>query len=756
MRRSVVVLLGLVLVLAPALPTLGAPGSGQDGDRAGENDSSSGPEDTNSSSGPGSSARFEGEHLALTVDPGLPGIRNLTLAGSGALVFEAVELPGNGAEWRIDNDSVRIRTSEARFRAEDVPELATQMRAEDGLVRVHVAPNVTIQPAEGDDGDAYRLTPASGPALWLAGENLTRDGDTIHVAGDAFTRAADGSSGSSGDGSQDGNASDRPRQEDQTREEAKRQDRSSSQPAQDGGYRVGPVRFTLSNDTIQDLTVRGEELLSALTLPGLRPAEQRQRAGELRLDGEDARLELRADGGLLLRATADAPITARLAPGVEVRTHEDAAFLSTGSLLVVAQGDDLDVRNRTLTADEDLRLVAKTGERPEDAVWRSPRPEPGAAELPVPFDGRFLSFTLNRTGLANLSVHGTPVGSVGFDAEPVQEVHQRGAQLTVEGEAFELHAVDAPTAVLRLEARNLTAELPARTTLPSGAVLLADIEEDELRLRVHRPADVLSNRTAIEHPPATVPVQRTEGPQPGLRTRSEGGELGITIPTPSTLATRFQGELNGTTGNVSLNLSLTRAMLIDDTNGNGRVDVGEPALASRALANGTAQVEGDALVSTFALWSGNLTVTVEPGDRTAKLTYEVHNLSAPPGTLFVLESEVGAPPGARLEPTDAGVVVRNGSLSARYAMAGPVTVDGHDAWAQRSIFVDSNDTVRVLLAYPAGDDIVHDPTLAIQSVPGASVVSRIAASPYAIGLGALAAAMLVGLTAWQRRRGPRP
>lgn len=765
MNKPVAVLVGIAMLIAPTLPTLA---QSQDGDRS----TSNGDDADGNATRAGSS--YRGQYWSLDADPDLPGARNLTLANGSAPLAASIELPGSGLDWRYRDDRARLTTSRALLQVEDDPDRELRLAVDDETpARIVLADTVTVENASDDDEPRYNLTLENGLRLRLTGDDVTRtqEGfevfDGLRLSGMSSSQEQpedeDGSE-TREDRSEPEEERDRETRENRTRDspeqrgDQEREDRADrDRQAHTGPYEVGSVTFTLGNDTLRDVRLRNTTVFSSVDVPGLMPAEEQKRGPQLRLDGQQARVRLVASEGLMARIEADEGLTARLGPDVEVDSRgEDELFLSAGNLVVVLQGDDLQLEEDRITADE-LRFNARTHERPEDPVWQQRATQArGPADLPYSFEGRYVAFQLHEGGLSNVSVHGTPLGDVAFPVSGVEEFRDRGSRLHAEGEAFELEVADTPAVQLEIEAdEGLALDLPASTTLPSGARVDVRVEEDELRLQVRQPDDVLSNRTFVEHRPAEVPVERTEGPSPGLRTRTEGGEFGITSSDPSTLAAQFQGELDGTRGNVSLQFGLARAMLISDTNGNGRVDVGEPAVAESSLSNGTTDVEGDVLVSRFPLWSGSLSLTVEPGNETAKVTYEAHNLSAPPGTLFVLETRLEAPPGAQLEPTDTGVEIRNGSLTAAYSAAGPVTVDGADAWAQRSIFVDSNDTVRVLLAYPAGDDIVHDPTLAIQSVGPAEVAQRLAASPYAILVGAGLAGLLVAGTV-ARRRAERP
>lgn len=750
MKRALVALLGLFVALAPISPTLAT------GHPTGDDQGPAG--------GDGASSTFEGEHLRFEIDRELPGLHNLTVVETGALVFDSIALPGSPTGASESDDRVRLRTDVARLDAQDDEDLPVYLDSDEGhRIELTLAPDVQVTEQAADDGVRYQLTPPEGPELALSADDGALDGDTISVEGQALFRAAQAANGSGDadppedDGDAGNESQARENESDRAPDRSDRSDTSvrERRVATDGNYTVGAVQFHLENDTITDLTFRNQTLFASLRIPDLRPAEVRHHGSHLELRGEDARFRVSGQDGMLVRAETEMRITAEIAEGVDARLEDDHAFLQTDRTSAVVQGDELRLSDGRLSADGELRIAVRSQVHAQGPVWMQDEAGRTPTQLPFTFEGRFVEFDLDATSLSNLTVHGTPLGEVSFDPVEPDQLRRAGSQLGVEGDGFELHAIDAPATQIRIEADGLSADVPNRTSLPSGAEILVHQEDDELVIRVTKPDGVLSNRTAFEHRPSEAPVERTEGPEPGLRAKTRGGELGVRSSDPGTVAASFSGRQNGTTGNVSMELGLTRAMLIEDTNGNGRLDVGEPAVAERALTNGTTEVQGDELISRFQLWSGNLSVVVEPGDETAKVTYEVHNLSAPPGTLFVLETRVQAPPGANLTPTDDGVKVQNGSMEARYSAAGPVTVDGGEAWADRSIFVDSNDTVRVMLAYPAGDDIVHDPTLAIQSVPGTQAIDRLTASPWAVVFGALAATMLVGVTVWQRRRGPR-
>lgn len=742
MNKTVVALLGLALLVAPAIPSL-AQGEAREGDDRG--------------SSPACPASFEGDHWAMGLDAELPGAVDVHLVAANATLAGELRLPGEELHCQVDDDRARLFTGQGMARFDDRSELRMNVETEDNAsAELVLASNVSVEEtADGEDEDRYRLTPEGGPTLVLSGEQLSRDGRTIEIGEDARLSAAqtpadrsqrETNASTQPDDGEDEAAVDERRDDRRDRAEDQRRDRRPT--VREGSYDVGAAELRLVNDTLRNLQWRNVTLLRSVELPGLTPAEERHRGPQLRLEGEDARVRLAAAGGLMARVEADAGVSAEIGQDVEVRQENDHVFLATDDLLVVVDGEDVELRGSTLQAEE-LRLHARSPQHHDDPVWR--QDQPSALSLPHTFEGRFIGFQLTEDGIGNLSVHGTPIGEVSYAPADIDRVRQRGAHFEAEGEAFELRVQDTPAAQLRLEADNLTADLSERTTLPSGAQVHVRVEDDELRLRVDRPAGALANETVAEHRPAPGGVERTEGPAPGLQTTSEEGQLGVQSTSTSTITTSFTSDAQGPEGNVSLQLGLARAMLIEDTNGNSRVDVGEPAVAERPLTNGTVNVEDDELVHRFPLWSGNLTVTVEPGEETAKVTYEATNLSAPPGTLFVLETNVGAPADANLTPTDTGVIVDNGTMQAEFSATGPVTVDGEDAWAQRSIFVDGDDRVRVLLAYPAGDNITHDPTVAVQS-SAVEVAERLAASPYAILLGAGLAGLLVAGTALHRRR----
>lgn len=747
MNKTVVALLGIALLVSPAIPSL-AEEHGEFDDR--QAPSSECPE------------AFEGEHWALAISPELPGATNVSLVEANTSLAQVIRLPGDELACDVDDDRVRLATDDARLRVDDREELRLQISIEDNAsAAIELAADVEVEPAE----DRYRLTPEGGPTLMLAGDNLTLDGDTIHVEEGAFVSLAREQSGEERSDDEaraqpddarersrgDDGAGDRGQGEDRPDEAEERPDRSDRQhraQVTEGEYTIGSADVELSNDTLHELTWRNVTVLRSVEVPGLTPAEERLQGPQLRLDGEDARVRLAAAGGLMVRMESDEGLEAELNPDLEVEEEGDHVLLASDEMLVVLEGDDVELRGNTVVAEE-LRLHARAQAQHESPTWQQDRAQ--TLGFPHAFEGRYVAFELTEDRLGNISVHGTPIGEVRYDEAQVSEVSQRGANFEAEGEDLELRVQDTPAVQLRLEATNLTVDLPERTTLPSGAQVHVQAEDDELRLRVDRPADALANRTVAEHQPPSQPLERTEGPTPGLQAESDRGELGVESTNPSTITTSFETQVDELDANVSVELGLARAMLIDDTNGNNRVDVGEPALAESSLNDGNVSVEDDALVHRFPLWSGNLTVMVEPGEETAKVTYTANDLDAPPGTLFVLETNLEAPPDANLTPTDTGVIVENGSMQAEYSATGPVTVDGEEAWAQRSIFVDGDDRVRVLLAYPAGDDIEHDPTVAVQST-ATEVAERLAASPYAVLIGAGLAGMLVAGTVLHRRR----
>jgi hypothetical protein len=758
MNKTVVALLGLALLVAPALPGLAqGQGNSEEVDDGGETSGEQG-EDRPSAACP---EGFAGDHWRMGLDAELPGARNVTLAASNATLAEQIRLPGDDLTCDVREDRVRLFTGVGQLQARDRAELPLTIGADDEeAAELVLAPDVEIEATE----DGYHLRPAEGPTLSLEGDELVREDRTISIGDDAeiATARPAGDDADRGEDptSAEGEAGSEDRDERSQREASPGRDRGGPDggderpqqrdrsPVTEANYSVGAVELRLDGDELRNVAWRNVTLFRSIDVPGLTPAEERHHGPQLRLDGEDARVHIVAAGGLMARMGADEGLVAEVGQDVEMREDDEAVYLSTDNLLVVLEGDELERTGRTVSADE-IELHARSPQHHEGAVWE---PEgPSVLGLPHDYQGRHVAFDLAGDRIGNLTLHGTPVGEITFDPVTVDEVDRRGANFEAEGEDFELRVQDTPAVQLRLEATNLSADLSERTTLPSGAQVHVDVEDDELRLRVDRPSDALANRTIAEHQAPSAPVERTEGPAPGLATEDEQGRLGIESESPNTITTSFSNRTDDLDANVSVELGLARAMLVDDTNGNSRVDVGEPALAERPLANGSVAVEDDQLVHRFPLWSGNLTVTVEPGEDTAKVTYVATNLSAPPGTLFVLETNVVAPPDANLTPTDTGVVVENGIMQAEYSATGPVTVDGEEAWAQRSIFVDGDDRVRVLTAYPAGDNVTHDPTVAVQST-ASDVAERVAASPYAVVVGAGLAGLLVAGTVIHRRR----
>jgi hypothetical protein len=745
MNKTVVTLLGIALLIAPAIPSF-AQADEQGEDRPA---SSECPE------------AFEGDHWSVSLTDA-PGLGSVVLAQHNVTLADAIQLPGEDATCEVREDRLAVTNDEAKLRMEDSEELRVAIQVDGDPARIEIADGVGIETAD----EGYRLT-TEGPTLQLVGEDLTRENRSIHVGQEAQLAAAP-SEDTEEDTEEDTQRSpeearappsedaNRSRSQGQDGESDERPERGRSEDRADrqrrivteGEYAIGAAELRLANETVRRLTWNNDTVLRSVDVPGLTPAEEHRQGPQLRLDGEDARLRLNAAQGLMVRIEADEGFEAQLADGVEVDEQEDHVKLATDQHVFVLEGDNLAVDNGTVTADE-LRLNARGQTQHEGPTWKQGRSQP-AVGLPHTVEGRYVSFEFTEQSLSNLSVHGTPLGEVTYEEVTADEIRQRGASFRAEGDGFELRVQDAPAAQLRLEAPNLRTDLSEQTTLPSGAQVHVDAEDDELRIRVERPADALANETIGDHRAPTGPVEAKQGPQPGLETRSEEGQLGITSSDPNTITTSFDGDLDELDTNISVELGLARAMLIDDTNGNNRVDVGEPALADRPLRNGTVSVENDTLVHRFPLWSGNLTVTVEPGEDTAKITYAAEDLDAPPGTLFVLETHVEAPEDADLTPTDTGVVVDNGTMRAEYSATGPVLVDGEEAWAQRSIFVDGDDRVRVLTAYPAGDDIEHDPTVAVQSA--AEVAETLAASPYAIAIGVGLAGVLVAGSVIHRRR----
>lgn len=738
MRTLLAVLLALAMVAVPAVPLAGAQGADQA---------------PPSNAAPTASDPYEGDHVEATVDTDLPGIANLTLVASGERVLDEIRLPsGENLTSQADEDGLRVEDEHAEVRIEDSASVPAELDADDEHL-------LTLVPSAGVDVEAvdggFNLTPDEGPSLAIRGA-VTQDGDRLLVTDAGWhigqaapdDRAADdedqADENADEDDGSDGDAATQRRGPSGDHGQAARTAENAS-----GEYRVGPATLTLEDERIRDLNLRETPVFDRIELPGLEDPSAEKRGSSLSVTGDSARLSLSADAGFLLHAQANDEIELRLAEGVEVQQREDHALVHAGSLTLVVEGDELELEDRRLTVEDHVRVAGKSGAPgPLDPVWEREAPRGGPVDLPREVNARFAGFTLTEEGLENLTIHGTPLGDVRFDTPSVQTVRRTGAALHAQGPGYQARIVDAPATQIHVSADDLTADLPDETALPSGATVTVDKTPDSVHVHLQRPTDVVANRTIADH--REVPVTPAEGPAPGLEARTANGSLGVSSQAPNRVSTSFDGQLNGTEGNVSLDLDLVRAMLVEDANGNGKVDVGDPAVARQSLDNGTSEVRGDALVNRFALWSGTLDVIVEPGEHTAKITYEVHNLSAPPGTLFVLETEVEAPADAGLHPTANGVAVENGSMAAEYSVTGPVTVDDAEGWAHRSIFVDRDDSVRVLVAYPAGDNITHDPTVAVQST-AVETVTGLAASPYAIAAGALGAALIVGVTAYSRR-----
>jgi hypothetical protein len=692
---------------------------------------------------PSPARTFRGDHVRADASREVPGLANVTLAGASTPTIEAVRLPSSDAwQVRATGDELRVEAGDAEVRLQDAEDVPAEIDAGDGgPVRIEAAPAASLAARE----DGYAVEHPDHPAL-VVEDDVQRSGDALLVGDDAEWRLAGADEGE--DAREDADRGDRPDE-----------DRRRAATPDEGPTRVGPVAFVLEDERLRNVTVDGTPVFERIDVPGLTEPSAHRQGAHLSIVGEDAEVRLAAADGLLLAVDADDEVRVRVADDARLGPREGHAAVDAGRITLILQGADLAVEDDEVTTAGDLQVTGRAGPQvPKQPTWRPERPpHAGAAsalELPHEVEGRFLGFTLTEAGLENVTVHGTPMGSVAFPVDGVDELRRDGVSVRADGPGFEVHGDDAPAAQLRVEADELTADLPDRVTLASEATVTTRVEGDEVRLRVDRPANALANHTVAEHRPPERPVERLEGPGEGLAARSDGGVLGVASDDPQSVRTSFQGNLDGVEGNVSLDLAVERALLVDDANGNGKVDVGDPAVAERPLRNGTTIVDGDELVNRFQLWSGTLDVIVEPGQETAKVTYEARNLSAPPGTLFVLETRVEAPADAALTPTPNGVVVDNGSLEATYAATGPVTVDGSEAWADRSIFVDSDDEVRVLLAYPAGDNITHDPTVSVQG-SAAAAVADLAASSQAIAAGAVGAALLVGATAWARQRGPR-
>ncbi len=731
--NKVVTALLACLLLAPWIPTVGAQPGGDDTalPNLEVDDLEAAPDDPS----PGENVTFVAE------------IENSGEADAGA--FDVVfEIDGE------EHDTVRVDV----LRADDTIRIASAAwNATPGEHTLRILLDSANEVEEADEDDnTEELELDIEPATQAEADDQGRDGSD--------ERDADQDPGAGGNGSRenrstperrDGDASDR------SGEDAGGQANDRAASRTDGVMRVGQVSFQLDGDRLTELTYRGVPILSSLTIPGLAMAQEIERKGnELQIEGEDAELEVRADPGLRFTAESESTLEATLAPGVRAERIDDRLELRADGLLVTVDGDELSLDGRTLTLSGELELSASAHPRAEQATWEPPtqagedaEADDQAPRFPLSFEGRYVSFLLNHTGLENLTIHGVPVGSITFNASSLSETRRAGAMFQAEGDGFEVRAIDAPTVQLRIEGERVTTEIPPTQSLPSGAKVLLTIQEDQLDLRVQRPSQGLSDQTPVDHVPSQERPARTPGPTPGLETTENGSSFQVRSDQPGELLTQFQGELNGSTGAVGLSLTLTRAMLIQDTDGDGHVGIGEPALITAPLGEGNITVQGDALVTTFPLWSGNLTLTVEPGQGTAKVTYAVEDLNAPPGTLFVLETVARAPDNATLTPTADGVIVENGTMRAVYSAAGPVSVDGAPAWANHAILAQSDGTVSVLVAYPAGDTMEHDPTVAIQSA-GTVLARALTASPWSILVGAIAAMGIVAITVATRRRGP--
>lgn len=510
-----------------------------------------------------------------------------------------------------------------------------------------------------------------------------------------------------------------------------------------GRLTVGPVGLDLQGRIVANITVRGVTLVDQAIVPGLEEATTyRHEPSELLIEGPHARLHVSIRERAVLAFEADGDVSLLLPGGVRTTADEDRVGLRAAGVVGSVTGDGLEVDPPLVTVPDRALLVAGLPPAQTQPVWQPPSPPPAPAGEPELVEGRYLSFTLTADGIEDLSVHGYPLGSAS-GALGDATVERHGSLILVEGDAMRLQARDVPWVRIVLEGESLATDIEPLTVLPSGVRVATHLDDGALVLEAAPPEDAVGSEPAPQLASDTVePLGKGRA---GLS--ASRGDVGVELeaPRPGTLATRFDRSRD--TG-VGVDVTLLRALLVQDLDGDGRVSIGEPALAEALLSNGETEVVERAVTTRFALWSGNLTVVAEPAADQVKLTYEVEDLQAPPGTLLVLEAAARAPAG-EVAPTETGVVVRNGTLEARYDVDGPVTVDGEDAWARRSVLLHDDGTVRVLLTYPSGDAIVHDPTIHVQSVGVVGTVLE--TNPAAILVGAALTGLAVFATLPRRR-----
>lgn len=564
-----------------------------------------------------------------------------------------------------------------------------------------------------------------------------------------------------GDGSQeDGNATSEDPDRRQGKGDQARQ-RGGPPPIDPGPISLGEVHLVWTGSSIEDLRLGNTTLIDNLTAPALEEATAREQGPRgLSISGPDGTLRLKGGDRLSLNLDTDGSAVVHLDGAIDTAWDKDRLILRSDGLIASARADDLGLDGHRLLAAGGLLLTAGTQQNQGPPTWAadkaaeragSAEPTEPADRLPIQVDGRYLSLNLTADGLSAITIHGVLLGQVNTSLENLTRLTERGARFEAGTDEVTITGLDAPRTQLLITGPNLTADLSTRASLPSGATVETEVLPGSISLRVQPPKGTLdtSPTPALDHPP----VQRHPGPDPGLAAQSERANLGVAADRQGNVSTTFQGEIDGAHGEVGLSLDLVRAMLVRDLDGDGQVSIGEPALAEAPLDAGDTTVLDREMHTRFALWSGNLTVITEPGSTHAKITYVVEDLDAPPGTLFVLETSAHGLGDAPLRATPDGVMVENGSLAAQYSASGPVTVDDEDAWAQHSVLIGPQGDVTVLLTYPAGDEIVHDPTISVQSL-GDVAATVTEAAPMAVILGAAAALGLVAFSV-HRRRGPR-
>lgn len=550
---------------------------------------------------------------------------------------------------------------------------------------------------------------------------------------------------------QDGNTTSEERDRGQAKGDQARQ-RGGPPTVDPGPISIGQVHLVWTGSSIEDLRIGEVPVISNLSAPALEGAKAREQGPHgLSISSPDGTLRLKGGDRLSLNLDTKGSAVAHLDAAMDTAWDKDRLVLRSDGLVASARADDLSLDGHRLVSPGGLLLTAGVQQSqgpPTKTVDKAPAQ---ADRLPMQIDGRYLSLNLTADGLSAITIHGVLLGQVTTSLENLTRLTERGARFEASTDEVTITGLDAPRTQLLITGSNLTAELSPRASLPSGATVETEILSGSISLRVQPPEGGLdtSPTPSLDHPP----VERRPGPNPGLSARSERANLGVAADQHGDVSTTFQGEIDGAAGEVGLRLDLVRAMLVRDLDGDGQVSIGEPALAEAPLDAGNTTVVDREMHTRFSLWSGDLTVITEPGSTHAKITYVVEDLDAPQGTLFVLETSAHGLGDAPLRATPDGVMVENGSLSAQYSASGPVTVDDEAAWAQHSVMIGPQGDVTVLLTYPAGDEIVHDPTISVQSL-GQVATTVTEAAPMAVLLGAAGALGLVAFSVY-RRRGPR-